>query len=92
MGGYATADAWNVKHGAGKERKVTGAVPREDALILQDMVRFVKVRTALETGVAFGLSALAICKALKKSGVTTDAADNADAQSPKSLCVFVSWW
>ena len=27
---------------AGKERTVTGAVPREDALILQEMVRFVK--------------------------------------------------
>ena len=47
MGGYATADAWNVKHGAGKERKVTGAVPRDDALILQDMVRFVNLK--LET-------------------------------------------
>jgi hypothetical protein len=31
---------------AGKERKVTGAVPREDALILQGMVRFVKAKTA----------------------------------------------
>ena len=30
---------------AGKERKVTGAVPREDALILQDMVSFVKAKT-----------------------------------------------
>jgi len=48
----------------GKERKVTGAVPREDALILQDMVRFVKAKTTLETGVAFGLSTLAICEAL----------------------------
>ena len=49
---------------AGKERKVTGAVPREDALILQEMVRFVKAKTTLETGVAFGLSTLAICEAL----------------------------
>jgi len=52
---------------AGKERKVTGAVPREDALILQDMVRFVKARTTLETGVAFGLSTLAICEALQET-------------------------
>ncbi len=49
----------------GKERKVTGAVPREDALILQEMVRFVKAKTTLETGVAFGLSTLAICEALQ---------------------------
>ena len=53
---------------AGKERKVTGAVPREDALILQEMVRFVKAKTTLETGVAFGLSTLAICEALLKDG------------------------
>jgi predicted O-methyltransferase YrrM len=53
---------------AGKERKVTGAVPREDALILQEMVRFVKAKATLETGVAFGLSTLAICHALKESG------------------------
>jgi len=53
---------------AGKERKVTGAVPREDALILQEMVRFVKARTTLETGVAFGLSTLAICEALIEDG------------------------
>jgi len=51
---------------AGKERKVTGAVPREDALILQDMIRFVKAKTTLETGVAFGLSTLAICETLKE--------------------------
>ena len=54
---------------AGKERKVTGAVPREDALVLQEMVRFVKAKTTLETGVAFGLSTLAICEALKDGGV-----------------------
>jgi len=53
---------------AGKERKVTGAVPREDALILQEMVRFVKAKTTLETGVAFGLSTLAICEALRENG------------------------
>ncbi|GEM_PF-676768 len=53
---------------AGRERKVTGAVPREDALILQEMVRFVKAKTTLETGVAFGLSTLAICEALLKDG------------------------
>ncbi len=52
---------------SGKERKVSGAVPREDALILQDMVRFVKAKTTLETGVAFGLSSLAICEALKET-------------------------
>jgi len=54
---------------AGNERKVTGAVPREDALILQEMVKFVKAKTTLETGVAFGLSTLAICEALKESGI-----------------------
>lgn len=54
---------------AGKERKVTGAVPREDAFILQEMVGFVKAKTTLETGVAFGLSTLAICETLKESGV-----------------------
>jgi predicted O-methyltransferase YrrM len=54
---------------AGKERKVTGAVPREDALILQEMVGFVKAKTTLETGVAFGLSTLAICETLKESEV-----------------------
>jgi len=53
---------------AGKERKVTGAVPREDALILQEMVRFVKAKTTIETGVAFGLSTLAICEALTALG------------------------
>jgi len=59
---------------AGKERKVTGAVPREDALILQEMVRFVKAKTTLETGVAFGLSTLAICEALVEG-----AAENGDS-------------
>ena len=58
---------------AGKERKVTGAVPREDALILQEMVRFVKAKTTLETGVAFGLSTLAICEALTALGTVPDA-------------------
>jgi predicted O-methyltransferase YrrM len=64
---------------AGKERKVTGAVPREDALILQEMVRFVKARTTLETGVAFGLSTLAICEALAGGRKSTDYADSADS-------------
>ena len=59
---------------AGKERKVTGAVPREDALILQDMVRFVKAKTTLETGVAFGLSTLAICEALTEESPSADSA------------------
>ena len=63
---------------AGKERKVTGAVPREDALILQEMVRFVKARTTLETGVAFGLSTLAICEALLEG-----AAENGDSPSER---------
>ncbi|MCX6844820.1 MAG: hypothetical protein NTX53_21360, partial [candidate division WOR-3 bacterium] len=57
---------------AGRERKVTGGVPREDALILQEMVRFVKAKTTLETGVAFGLSTLAICEALKEARPSTD--------------------
>jgi predicted O-methyltransferase YrrM len=65
---------------AGKERKVTGAVPREDALILQEMVRFVKARTTLETGVAFGLSTLAICEALAEGRKSTDYADSADSR------------
>jgi predicted O-methyltransferase YrrM len=52
----------------GRERKVTGAVPREDALVLQEMVRFVKAKTGLETGVAFGVSTLAICEALDEPG------------------------
>jgi predicted O-methyltransferase YrrM len=64
---------------AGKERKVTGAVPREDALILQEMVRFVKAKTTLETGVAFGLSTLAICEALQEE------APNAKRQTPSGL-------
>jgi len=59
---------------AGKERKVAGGVPREDALILQDMVRFVKAKTTLETGVSFGLSTLAICEALKETSPSTDSA------------------
>jgi len=69
---------------AGKERKVTGAVPREDALILQEMVRFVKAKTTLETGVAFGLSTLAICEALKEPRPSTDSADYTDSLSPDS--------
>jgi predicted O-methyltransferase YrrM len=64
---------------AGKERKVTGAVPREDALVLQEMVRFVKAKTTLETGVAFGLSTLAICEALKERRPSTDSADYTDS-------------
>ena len=64
---------------AGKERKVTGAVPREDALILQEMVRFVKARTTLETGVAFGLSTLAICEALLEGAV-----ENGDSPSERA--------
>jgi predicted O-methyltransferase YrrM len=61
---------WKCVDLAGKERKVTGAVPREDAIILQEMVRFVKAKTTLETGVAFGLSTLAICEALLDRGGT----------------------
>ena len=64
---------------AGKERKVTGAVPREDALVLQEMVRFVKAKTTLETGVAFGLSTLAICEALAEGRASTDYADYTDS-------------
>ena len=67
---------------AGKERKVTGAVPREDALILQEMVRFVKAKTTLETGVAFGLSALAICEALTTLGTVPGAQSAAIRDSP----------
>jgi predicted O-methyltransferase YrrM len=67
---------------AGAERKVTGAVPREDALILQEMVRFVKAKTTLETGVAFGLSTLAICEALAERKPSADYADSTD--SPQS--------
>jgi len=67
---------------AGKERKVTGAVPREDALILQDMVRFVKARTTLETGVAFGLSTLAICEAITEGRASADYADSTDSREP----------
>jgi len=70
---------------AGKERKVTGAVPREDALILQEMVKFVKAKTTLETGVAFGLSTLAICEALAERRASTDYADYTDsAESEQS--------
>jgi predicted O-methyltransferase YrrM len=69
---------------AGKERKMTGAVPREDALILQEMVRFVKAKTTLETGVAFGLSTLAICEALTEPGPTADCADVADSRDSDS--------
>ncbi|HTW92251.1 MAG TPA: class I SAM-dependent methyltransferase [bacterium] len=60
----------------GKERKVTGAVPREDALILQEMVKFVKAKTTLETGVAFGLSTLAICEALTEGKTAADCAES----------------
>ena len=68
---------------AGHERKVTGSVPREDALILQEIVRFVKAKTTLETGVAFGLSTLAICEALVGSEPSADGADSAESeQSP----------
>jgi predicted O-methyltransferase YrrM len=71
---------------AGTERKVTGAVPREDALILQEMVRFVKAKTTLETGVAFGLSTLAICEALKEAKPSTDYTDSRQSkiQNPES--------
>jgi predicted O-methyltransferase YrrM len=66
---------------AGKERKVTGAVPREDALILQEMVRFVKAKTTIETGVAFGLSTLAICEALQEETTSAERrAPNAQIQ------------
>lgn len=58
---YRTGSCFDL---SGRERKVTGAVSREEALILQQMVRFVKAKTTLETGVAFGLSTLAICEAL----------------------------
>jgi predicted O-methyltransferase YrrM len=68
----------------GRERKVTGAVPRKDALILQDMVRFVKAKTTLETGVAFGLSTLAICEALAEGRTSTDYADYTDSSGPDS--------
>ena len=64
---------------AGKERKVTGAVTREDALILQEMVGFVRAKTTLETGVAFGLSTLAICEALKEGVV-----ENGDSPSERA--------
>jgi predicted O-methyltransferase YrrM len=66
----------------GKERKVTGAVPREDALILQEMVRFVKAKTTLETGVAFGLSTLAICEALQQGTVPDAKTGDSPSERP----------
>ncbi len=77
---------------AGQERRVCGAVPREEALILQNMVRFVKAKTTLETGVSFGLSTLAICDALSESRASADSAesrqsaiDNRQSRIPSGL-------
>jgi predicted O-methyltransferase YrrM len=67
---------------AGKERRVTGAVPRGDALILQEMVRFVKAKTTLETGVAFGLSTLAICEALQRGTVPDAKTGDSPSERP----------
>ena len=52
----------------GVERRVTGGVPRDDACVLQEFARLAKARTTLETGVAFGLSTLAICEVLEQTG------------------------
>jgi predicted O-methyltransferase YrrM len=53
----------------GQTRKVTGGVPPEDARVLEEVAALGPVTTSLETGVAFGLSAVAICDSLKRSGV-----------------------
>lgn len=52
----------------GRERRVTGSITRDDCLLLQQQAGFVKARTALETGVAFGVSTLALAEALAESG------------------------
>jgi predicted O-methyltransferase YrrM len=67
---------------AGKGRKVTGGVPREDALVLQEMVRFVKAKTTLETGVAFGLSTPAICEALQLGTVPDAKTGDSPSERP----------
>lgn len=54
----------------GQIRKVTGGVTKSHARILQDVIKVAQpVVTSLETGVAFGLSTLAICEALQASGL-----------------------
>lgn len=52
----------------GVERQVTGGVSQDHARILQDMIRLTRAQTTLETGVAFGLSTLAICEVLQEIG------------------------
>lgn len=52
----------------GRTRRITGGVPREDARVLQEVFAMGPVRTSLETGVAFGVSTVAICEMLKRSG------------------------
>lgn len=53
----------------GRTRRITGGVPREDARVLEEVFAMGPVRTSLETGVAFGVSTVAICDMLRASGV-----------------------
>ena len=45
-------------------------IPREEGEFLQDVVRQIRPRTSVEIGLAFGVSTLYICEAMKESGGT----------------------
>ncbi len=50
----------------GKERKVTGAISRDQADFMLEIIKARKLCTCVETGVAYGVSTIAICQALSE--------------------------
>lgn len=57
-----------VKDKNGAERRIDSAISEAEAVVLARVVRDLNAKTTLETGVAFGASALAICYAKSKDG------------------------
>lgn len=50
----------------GKERLVTGGISKHQAYFLMDIIKTRKLRKCVETGVAYGVSSVAICQALSE--------------------------
>ena len=53
---------------SGAKRPILGAISRDEALCMVDLIRKNNLKTSLETGVANGLSELAIALAVQEQG------------------------
>lgn len=53
---------------SGESVKVHSAIPREEGLFLQDVIKRIRPKMSLEVGLAMGVSTLFICDALREVG------------------------